>query len=63
MKMFEQISFIYFERDKSEGHNNIVLSLENSSFSHKKTKLERLYIREKVHQNAISGRWRFKLYK
>jgi hypothetical protein len=28
-----------------------------------KTKLERLYFREKVWENAISGRWRFKLYK
>ena len=50
MKMFEQISFIYFERDKSEGHNNIVLSLENSSFSQKKQNwkgyiLEKKYIK------------------
>jgi len=36
MKMFEQISFIYFERDRSDGHNNIVLSLANSSFSQTK---------------------------
>ena len=62
MKIFEQISFIYFERDRSDGHKNIVLSLENSSFSQNK-KLERLYFKEKVRQNPTSGRWRFKLFK
>ena len=37
MNIFEQISFIYFERDRSEGLKNIfALSLQNYFFSQKK---------------------------
>jgi hypothetical protein len=51
MNIFEQISCIYFERNRSEGLKNLfVLSLENSSFSHTKTKLE------KERENDTSGR-------
>ena len=64
MKIFEQVSFIYIERDRSEGLNNLfVLILEKSSFSHTKTKLEKLYLREKVRKNATSDRWHRKFYK
>ena len=63
MNIFEQISFIYFEKDRSEGlKNSFAISLQNSFF-HKKTKLEMLYFSDKVRQNATSGSWRFKLYK
>jgi hypothetical protein len=64
MKIFEQISFIYIERDRSEGLNNLfVLSLVNQVFHTQKTKLEKLYLREKVQENATSDRWHRKFYK
>ena len=57
MNVFEQISCIYFERKRSEGLKNMfVLCLENSSFSHTKTKLSNRYFREKVGENTTSGR-------
>ena len=47
MNIFEQISCIYFERDRSEGLNYLfVLSLENSNFSHTKPNWKS-YISEK----------------
>jgi hypothetical protein len=39
------------------------ISLENTIFSQKKTKLEMLYFSDKVRENDTSGSWRFKLYK